>query len=553
MARHSKAADQPITLFDIFAAVIEYRWRAGFTFLMLLVVSAVAVVLFPKKYESEAKLFVRLGRGSVTMDTAATTGQTIAIQESRESEINSVVDMLESRQLAENVVSKIGAERILKKYSLVEQTMDTLSDMVPEMSSTIIDGEDAMTPEEVDKQKRFELAVKYVVKNTKIKSPKKSTTVTIACRARTANLAKDIAETVIESYNAMHLAAYKSAGSYNFFEENFAEHERMVKEYEDEMREAKNQMTLITIKGKQESLQEQITQVQKDITLANAELFAARASLLDFMADMDRLPEEMPSEKVTGVASTMRDQLYELEIKEKELASKYKPVHPILVKLREQLDTSREILTDQEKERVQNVVASNPVRQDVHKDLLKEKAKVAGFEAKVASLRKIESALHEELREVNLFEVKSSELQRRIDIAGDNHKTYAKKLEQSRISNALDEEAISNVSVVQKPSFQMKHVSPKRSLLAALGVLFSMFGAVFVAVASDRYPGVDDDYAELDNRLTEIEELAAERKALEERAAELRAMEEKERLADKVVEEVKDALVDEPDNPQSPR
>ncbi len=38
-------------------------------------------------------MFVRLGRGSVAVDPAATTGPTISLQESRETEMNSLVDL----------------------------------------------------------------------------------------------------------------------------------------------------------------------------------------------------------------------------------------------------------------------------------------------------------------------------------------------------------------------------------------------------------------------------------------------------------------------------
>ncbi|MEZ6090865.1 MAG: hypothetical protein R3C05_23155 [Pirellulaceae bacterium] len=488
--RSSQSPDTALSLMDIFWAVVRFRWRAIFTFLVVLGVCIVALILFPKKYESEAKMFVRLGRGSVTMDTTATTGQTISIQESRESEINSITDMLESRQLAQDVVDDVGADRILAKHSWIEQQIERLIERLPEIAMpepTV--SSDAMTPEQVRQQQRFELAVKYVMKNTKIVSPKKSTTITVTCRARTPDLARDIANALIARHNQMHLNAYKSPGAYKFFEENFAEHERIVSEYEDAMRQAKDDMVVVTIEGKQESLQDQLTNVKKDIITTNTELFAARASLLDLIADMDRLPAETPTEKTSGIANEasdlMRDRLYELEMKEKELSSKYKSVHPVLVTLRQQLTDSKNILSTQSKDREHSVLAVNPVRQDVHKSLLDVKSQIAGLEAKVEALRDVENELNQELRRVNSFELKSSELKRRISIADNNHRIYAQKLEESRINNALDQEAISNVSIVQTPSFMLKHVSPKRSVLGALSVILSLLCGTLVAVASD--------------------------------------------------------------------
>ena len=48
-----------------------------------------ALTFLPRKYESEAKLFLRLGRESVALDPTATTGATMQIQETRDDEIDS--------------------------------------------------------------------------------------------------------------------------------------------------------------------------------------------------------------------------------------------------------------------------------------------------------------------------------------------------------------------------------------------------------------------------------------------------------------------------------
>ena len=541
----SRRIEQPLSLMDIIRAAVKYRWRALATFLLLLSLAIVAVVLFPKKYESEAKLFVRLGRGSVTMDTVATTGPTVSLQESRETEMNSVVDMLESRQLREAVVKKVGADRILKKYALVEQWMDQLSDSIPKLSSSVTPDAE-MTEEEVEAQEEFELAVKYLTSNVKIKSPKKSTTVTVTCRARTANLAKEIATEFVTEYQRMHLSAYQEAGSFKFFEENFKQHDDLVKAYEDEMRSAKNEMSLITIGGKQGSLQQQMTDVQKDIASAEAELASAKASLGDLVSDMGNLPEKVPTEVVSGIANaatdTMRSRLYDLEIREKELATKYKSNHPVLKKLQQQLAESRQVLSEQEPEREQNTMAPNPVRQDTHVLLLQEKARVAGLEAKVASLKTIENDLVASAKQVNQFEVRSAELQRKINLANNNHLIYAKKLEESRINSALDSEAISNVSIIQPPTFMLKHVSPKRSVLGLLGVLFSGLGALFVAVVSDR---MNKD-SELDDR----DLLLIQAK---ERLLRMEASERESRLAEQMAEEAKQEVVAATADPQLPR
>jgi len=64
----------------------------------------------PMVYQSQSLLYVRLGRENVRLDPTTTLGQasSITIPNSRENEINSVVEILKSRAIAEKVVDALG-------------------------------------------------------------------------------------------------------------------------------------------------------------------------------------------------------------------------------------------------------------------------------------------------------------------------------------------------------------------------------------------------------------------------------------------------------------
>ncbi|MCA9194402.1 MAG: hypothetical protein KDB03_21680 [Planctomycetales bacterium] len=507
----SNAYERPVTFFDIVSAIFKYRWRAMFTAALVLAVSVAAILLFPKKYESEAKMFVRLGRSSASLDTA-TIGQTISIQESRETEMNSIIDMLESRALAECIVNEIGQARILKKYAWaelqLEATLDKVAEWIPvkEVDSDQ-DEKPQLTSEEIDELKEFEKAVKEVQGNLKIDSPKKSTTISLAFRGRTPDLAQDVVTSAIKNYQHMHIAAYQSQDSLNFFDEQFAEQERLVSESENAMRETKNLNEIVTMEGQQQQLQSEITDVKKLQLQTKAELHAALARLNELENNLDILPRDLVSSRTMGIAENatdaMRDRLYALEIEEKDLAAKFLPSDPRLVRVRTQLESARSIMNQQPKDREQNVVAVNPVWQQIQNELLIAKAGVAALEAKISALDELESGLLQRLAKANDLEIQSDELKRRIEIARENHRSYARKLEESRINTALDQQALSNVSVVGSPTLQLKHVSPKQGLLGALSLLFSALAGIMVALVSD--------YTENSRELAKIRE--AERKA----------------------------------------
>ena len=95
------------------SALFRRKWAAMFAFVVTILLVLVGIALTPRSYRSQARLFVRLGRETVTLDPTATTGQTVAVQSSREIEVRSVRDMLASRILLEKVVDQFGPEYIL--------------------------------------------------------------------------------------------------------------------------------------------------------------------------------------------------------------------------------------------------------------------------------------------------------------------------------------------------------------------------------------------------------------------------------------------------------
>ncbi len=479
---------KPMTLLDLFQSVIRYRYRALASAGLLLLVFSAVVILLPKRFDSDAKLLVRLGKSSVGLDPAATTGQIISLQESRESEMNSVIDLLESRKLAQDVVDAIGPDRILEKYSWSEQMMDWLLGLVPEMGGG---GPPSgkLSADELEYQQKAELAIKDLKSMLQVKSPRKSTTVSILYRGRDPYLAQEVVDAVVNAYQRLHIAAYQSNGSLKFFEEKTREQESILEQTQEQLRAAKNEMMMITVQGKQESLQQQINENQKMQLDTQAELVSARARVSELERSLIALPSEIPSAVTSGIADagtdSMRTRLYELEIQERELASKYSDGHPVLQKVRAQLASSRRIFDEQQKAREQSTVTINPVRERQQSEVLSAKAVMSGLEAKQVSLKETAAELRDRLEKVNQFEMDADALQRKLDTARDTYQTYAKKLEESRINHAMELESVSNVSVVQQPSLILRHTSPKRGLLLALAFVIAGLGGLVVAVATE--------------------------------------------------------------------
>ena len=86
--------------------LLRHKWKALGLFVTILGAAVAVTALSPRAYRSEAKLFVRLGRENSTVDPTATLGRDpiVAVPITRDSEIDSVVEILSSRVLLDKVI-----------------------------------------------------------------------------------------------------------------------------------------------------------------------------------------------------------------------------------------------------------------------------------------------------------------------------------------------------------------------------------------------------------------------------------------------------------------
>lgn len=111
----SQPAESGLSLRGLSRSVFRHKRKVAGFFVATMTLVTVTVLLLPRGYRSEAKLFVRLGRENVMLDPTTTLNQApvVAVPQSRENEINSVIEILRSRPLLEQVVDRVGADTVL--------------------------------------------------------------------------------------------------------------------------------------------------------------------------------------------------------------------------------------------------------------------------------------------------------------------------------------------------------------------------------------------------------------------------------------------------------
>jgi uncharacterized protein involved in exopolysaccharide biosynthesis len=443
-------------------ACLRYWRRAVTVFLVGVVLALNGVVLMPRHYYSEARLFVRFGREN-QVDPTASGGQLIALYESRESEINSLIEILRSRAILDRVVQELSPEFILHG----RQNRD------PAESSV--------------RSKEHQLAIQRLSKTLSIGAPRKSNIIMVSCKANRPEIAQQIVAKLIAVYQDEHVRVHRSAGSYEFFEDQAKESLVAWQKAAAELRDLKDRLEIVTIDGRRKNLEQQVADIDTKLLANQADLQTSRAKIEALKALIAQLPATIVTQEVQAPNAAfdgMRQTLYNLEAQELDLAAKMRDGHPRLAAVRQTVRELREVLASQPEQKVQATEALNPSRQGLEASLLAEQSQAESLEAREQSLLAAKQQLHTDLTALNAQTATIDELQQRVDLAEANHKEYSQRLEQARISRTLDEERISSISLVQPASYSSTPSGPRRLVVLAFGLFAAGMSAVGAVVLS---------------------------------------------------------------------
>lgn len=471
---------------EIAAAFWRHRKKVTIFVLLVAACTLAAVIFMPRQYGSDSQLFVRVGRESVGLDPTATTGQTMTVQTTREVEVQSVLQLLSSPGILEQVVDRIGAEKILvdPNPNVATKFCSQLSAMKGRLI-TALAGESDLPLE--DRQR--EAALEVLEDSVHCSVAKSSTVITVSARARSPQLAQEITSAVVETYLHEHARIHRTAGSEEFFKTQTDRIGAELQETLAKLRDTKNEHGFVTIEGQLALIEAHKSEIEKE-RLRNTRLLAESESnyrtLLAALTDQDALVLASREERPSEAADTMRDTLFELEMKEQEFLSRYTADHPLMQSVSLQVAEARKIHDKVEPFREEPTYATNPIHQEIEHDLVAAKTRVASLKALDESLNAQEEQLVAKLHEVNEQALNIGVLEREAEMLAGNYESYVANLEQARIDGALQQQQITNVNIAQAASISHRPVSPQNLILLALGGVIAIGGSFGLVLGSER-------------------------------------------------------------------
>ncbi len=470
---------------DIVRSLFRHVGKAVAVFMLVMICTVGWIYFAPAEYESVSKVYVRVGHETSTLDPSATTGQTVNIEQTLESEINSMMQILESEETARIVVAEIGADTILandlpeepgsesptsapntKRFSpqkLISQLKDTIKDnLLPSRFS----------------ETRESLAVRRLLKNLDVWASKNSNVIKICYRAGHPKLAQMVTESLTDAFVDEHLRVSKTAGSLDFFLLQTDRLSEQLHEIEEELKRLKSSSSLVSINGQRLILEDQAKSIRTR-SLANRSLLdSSRAKIKELTTILETLPERVDTDLRTAESHEgwykLREKLFELQIREQELKSKYSERNAEVIAVVQQREEIEKILAAQSQSSSENTTSPNPTYQLFQQALLNEQAQVVSLLAEQESLKQQQQENLDEFKALNENAIRIGELERKQQVVETSYLASATKMEQAKMLEGLESAKISSISRLQDASFDVQPAGLGRLKTLLLGMFFGV-------------------------------------------------------------------------------
>lgn len=462
------------TLRDVMMPLFRRRRLALTVFLGIFAGAVLGGLLAPREYEAEMKLLVNHSRVDAAVTPDADALPPAVVPEVSEEDLNSEVELLKSRDLLEQVVLACG----------LESQDNTRFEQLRLRAGRVFG---VTEPTEAARVAR---SVQNLQDRLVVDPLKKTALIRVAYDARDPRQAAYVLQTLARLYEEKHAAAHRSPGTFSFFDQ---ETER----YRTELAAAETRLTSFDAKegvvapAEQEQLVlQQLSQFEADLHADEANAYAARARSLVLQNRSNAIPERQTTQmkKVDNaqLLADLESTLLSLELKDREMLSKYAPSYPPVKEVEEQIADARRAIAAAQQSPVEEATTDRvPAKDWLTTELAKAEADRAQFEGQAAATERVVRRYQDAAEQLDQKGAVQEDLARDVKTAEDNYLLYVHKREEARISDALDSKRIVNVSIAEAatvPAFPVGHLG-----WALVGGLFAAgISSVGTVYAADR-------------------------------------------------------------------
>ncbi|WP_183362223.1 GumC family protein [Geomonas limicola] len=436
-----------------FLNIIFKHWTKILT--VVLSVTAVSVygaMISKPVYLAKSSFLVKPWREDAPRPGMDTSNNTMNVMLSQDELVNTEIQVLTGRELAEKVV------RVLKVNAIYPNLVRSKK----------------------KNQNSVDAAVEQFGKHLKVTGVRKSNVVEVSFQHNDPKIAAKALNLLIDTFKEKHLALHSDPQSY-FIATQMTSFENKLKDSERNLQTFQQTTGVFSLEEQRSLLLKQRSDLDTALKFSLNSISELRNRIVATKSQLTALSKSnsryTPTER-DKIVIEAKTKLLELRLKEQELKRKYNEKNPLVVEAKREVDLVNQFLLDQEEGISGKVKTGNPVYQNVEIDLFKSEGELNSQLARAEALKRQVKQLDNDIADLDSNETKLQNLKRQVAINEKNYKTYADKQEEARMSEAMNRLKLSNISIIQNAEVPAKPESSNRMMKIVVGAIMGLFSGM---------------------------------------------------------------------------
>ncbi|MEW5801023.1 MAG: Wzz/FepE/Etk N-terminal domain-containing protein [bacterium] len=463
------------SLRDLLYVIFKHKGKIVLVFLTVFALAVLVISMQKPVYVSTAKILVKEGRENSTPTTAVMDVPERIMDTTRLEDINSEIEILRSRLLAEKVVEKLGYDLTSSSADtgqaparsaisqILSNSIQALKNLLSHLFPSPLLTSSPLSP--------FESAVLTIQRHLAVQLVENSNVIQVSFSSPDPRVTVDVINTLLDFYLDHHLLVHKTPGAYQFFSDQAIEFQQKLEDSEKRLEEFKKRSSLAELDLQREILLRQKGEYESGLEQVESSIDGTKEQLQqqeDQLADQEHIIWQYEISRVNPLKEQLDSQLSQLKLQEQRLMNMFADANQRrILDIRKEIgDVESQLKKLPGPEQFEVRVGLNDLYLRLTESILKNQADLRSFMAKRDNLEKNLLICEQKLNDLNETEVELNQLQRQIKIEEENFRLYRKKVEENRISDAMDTARFANISVIEpaltpllpKPSMKMVKV-----------------------------------------------------------------------------------------------
>ena len=423
---------------------------ASFGFVLL---ATMVIVLFSARYEAHFKVLIRRGRVDPVASAQASSVMDFTRPDITQEELNSEVELLRDQDLLKQVV--------------------IMAALVP-----------SSTPG-LERASESERAVRKLERRLEVEALKKSNLIQVTYKDTDPERAARILSALSTAYMNKHTNLQRPSGEIQFFDRQTAESEKRLHQSEAQL------VNFTRTRGVVSAAMERDIALQKlgEAEAANRQIDQERVETERTITSLGEQLKAFPSRSVTLkrwadnplVLEKLKTHLLELQLKRTELLTRFEPSYRLVQEMDREIEQAKSSIAAEALTPVRDETTDkDPNYEWARMELEKAHVQLDGLGARRTDAQSQVSRLRAVAQQMQASSIDQQDLMRTAKADEDSYLLYLHKREEARIGDALDQQRILNVAIVEPPAAP---ALPNHSVLSYFLLAFALSTAFGVGIS----------------------------------------------------------------------